>query len=540
MKLDILTISFVLGLVFLTQVIALGVQYRINKIYKGIRYWLLGSAFMMLGFLLLAAYNMPQIRILSALGNPAIVMGQIMFLVGVLKFLGQKVKKGPLAGLYVSFFAAYMYYLFIDYHITARTVIISGACGLLSLMTAYVLFTKKDKQLAQSANFVASIFTFNGLFLLMRLVMTLIAPPMADHSNPALIQVLAYIVLIATGSLWTFGFILMVNQRHNRDHLSEKEKLETVFNTSPDAIIFTNLKAEILMASAMTGQLFGYTQEALIGKSLLSLIDKGDHLRAEERLSAKRHVPASCAEYKAVRRDGSGFDIEIKSSYIYDEAGKANKRVFVIRDISERKQAEHKIQSLVRQLEDEKNAAELNSITDGLTGLLNRRYFDEALASEFFRLNRTNDCLSLIMFDVDHFKKYNDTYGHLAGDDCLKLIAKTLKSVVSRRFDVIARFGGEEFVIILPETDRAGAQKLAEKIRVAIERLAIPHSSSETAPYITISLGVVTVRSKQLEHREQIIALADKAMYDAKEKGRNCLVVSKVLDLRKSRRPEGH
>ena len=129
-------------------------------------------------------------------------------------------------------------------------------------------------------------------------------------------------------------------------------------------------------------------------------------------------------------------------------------------------------------------------------------------------MKRSGSTLSLIMLDVDHFKKFNDSYGHLAGDDCLRQIGTTLKTIIARAPDIVARYGGEEFVVILPETVALGAEALAERIRKAIEALAIPHSASETAEYVTVSLGVVTVHTTGLTAPEQVVALADEALYN--------------------------
>ncbi|HBV88371.1 MAG TPA: GGDEF domain-containing protein [Desulfosporosinus sp.] len=231
-------------------------------------------------------------------------------------------------------------------------------------------------------------------------------------------------------------------------------------------------------------------------------------------------------EYRGVRQDQSIFDIEVNSGFIHSANGQPTKMVFIVRDITERKLAEQKIQELVQQLEIEKNTAELNSITDSLTGLANRRYFDEALRTEFYRLKRSGSTLSLIMIDVDYFKKFNDSYGHLAGDDCLRLVGTTLKTIVGRAPDIVARYGGEEFVVILPETDENGVKSLGERIRKAVEELAIPHSASDTAEYVTVSLGVVTVYTNGLASPEKVVALADEALYCAKKGGRNQIAVA--------------
>ena len=125
------------------------------------------------------------------------------------------------------------------------------------------------------------------------------------------------------------------------------------------------------------------------------------------------------------------------------------------------------------------------------------------------------------MLDIDYFKKYNDTYGHQGGDECLKMIAKTIKNIVQRSTDYVTRYGGEEFAIILPETNSNSALKLAEKVRKAVEDLNILHESSTIKNTVTISLGIATVYKDTLTAPEQIITLADIALYNAKEDGRN-------------------
>lgn len=159
--------------------------------------------------------------------------------------------------------------------------------------------------------------------------------------------------------------------------------------------------------------------------------------------------------------------------------------------------------------------------TDPLTGLHNRRMFDEHLAREVGRQSRSNRPLSLIMIDVDHFKRYNDAYGHITGDACLRTVGKVLLEVARRSADLAARYGGEEFAIVLPETGYEEAMNLAEKIREHVAMLHIPHRDSPTADRITLSQGVLTLGSGNEHDTESIIGLCDRELYRAKESGRN-------------------
>ncbi len=166
---------------------------------------------------------------------------------------------------------------------------------------------------------------------------------------------------------------------------------------------------------------------------------------------------------------------------------------------------------------------ELQRLTnvDGLTGLSNRRYFNEYLEAEWKRAVRTQRPLSILMIDVDHFKLYNDTYGHLAGDEVLKKVAQTMKNSCKRSTDLAARFGGEEFVIILPETSPAEMRELGEKLCRAVEALSLPHSASSVGNCVTISVGCAAAVPKTAESFSSLVDTADKALYDAKKTGRN-------------------
>lgn len=159
--------------------------------------------------------------------------------------------------------------------------------------------------------------------------------------------------------------------------------------------------------------------------------------------------------------------------------------------------------------------------TDALTGLANRRHFDEFLGLEYARHKRSGVELSVIFIDVDHFKLFNDTYGHVNGDDCLRRVAGAIGAAMARSTDLAARYGGEEFACILPMTDQDGAIAIAEKIRWAVNELHIAHSRSETADHVTVSLGVVTAKCTQQRSASNVVALADEQLYSAKQGGRN-------------------
>ena len=162
---------------------------------------------------------------------------------------------------------------------------------------------------------------------------------------------------------------------------------------------------------------------------------------------------------------------------------------------------------------------------DSLTGVANRRQFNESLNKEWQRMARDQLPLSLILGDIDYFKKYNDTYGHLAGDFCLQQVAQAISSAIKRPADILARYGGEEFAVILPNTKAEGALKVAEAMRHEVLNLKIAHTQSAVNEYVTLSLGIFSVFPQHPSDPSILIAAADKALYEAKEQGRNRSIV---------------
>jgi two-component system chemotaxis family response regulator WspR len=171
------------------------------------------------------------------------------------------------------------------------------------------------------------------------------------------------------------------------------------------------------------------------------------------------------------------------------------------------------------------------SSLDGLTGIANRRNFDETLQKEWSRSIRSEKSIGLIMLDIDFFKLYNDHYGHQGGDDCLKRVAKGLESAIHRETDLLARYGGEEFSTVLPDTDLNGAIKVAEEMRLTIKDLRIEHAKSKVTDIVSISIGVSAVTPLQGMNQEVLIAAADQALYKAKEEGRDMVKSGKVTDI---------
>lgn len=187
------------------------------------------------------------------------------------------------------------------------------------------------------------------------------------------------------------------------------------------------------------------------------------------------------------------------------------------KNITERKIAEQKLEELNKTLT-------MMARVDGLTQIANRRHFDETLQQEWSRLKREKKPLALLLADIDYFKKYNDRYGHQAGDQCLIKVGAALKETVQRPADLAARYGGEEFVILLPDVDENGVQHVGQKIMRAINQLALEHQASDVSSVVTLSMGAACMVPAEGHAPEELVAQADARLYRAKEQGRNRLV----------------
>jgi diguanylate cyclase (GGDEF)-like protein len=198
-----------------------------------------------------------------------------------------------------------------------------------------------------------------------------------------------------------------------------------------------------------------------------------------------------------------------------------NKRLHYQQHIRHTEELEETVEERTQELTIANRKLQKLSQIDDLSRLYNRRYFDSALSKELSRHCRTEMPLTLLICDIDFFKKYNDSYGHLKGDDCLRSVSQIISSCCQRDSDVVARYGGEEFGVILPHTSADKAAAIAESIRHAVEAAAIEHSSSSVMDCLTISIGSATIIPNQSTSAETLIALADKALYQSKHSGRN-------------------
>lgn len=250
---------------------------------------------------------------------------------------------------------------------------------------------------------------------------------------------------------------------------------------------------------------------------------------------ATKDIPVivlSSKEDPAIKRDAfsygaSDYLVKLPDQIELIARIRAHARNYIMQ--TERDAAFFALREMKKQLEASNRKLQKLSMLDGLTGISNRRHFDTTLDDSLTSAEAKESPLSLILIDIDYFKRFNDSYGHQGGDDCLIRVARALSGECKNAEDLAARYGGEEFVILLPDTNEAQAHTVAERIRKAVQDMAIEHKASDVAKCVTLSLGVSTSLPDKKLTAEQLIERADKALYKAKETGRNQSVKASSL-----------
>jgi diguanylate cyclase (GGDEF)-like protein/PAS domain S-box-containing protein len=310
--------------------------------------------------------------------------------------------------------------------------------------------------------------------------------------------------------------VVLESRRATERHLQRIVlRYALVTENSRDVIILAGLDGHRTYVSAASGPLSGWKPEELVKQGWRDNVHPEDWAKSEEILRRLRSgTEEAMIECRIRKRDGEYLWIESSLRTVCDpRSGLSTGILNIVRDITERKLVE-------KRLLEAYHAVEALAATDGLTGLANRRRFDQCLVSEWRRGMRERKPLSLLLIDADLFKSFNDTYGHLRGDSCLKQIADVAMDVAERPGDLVARFGGEEFAIILPDTPNDGAMRVASEICEAMRACKLPHKGNPFG-IMTVSVGCATMVPQLGQYAVSMIELADEALYKAKRGGRN-------------------
>ncbi len=295
-----------------------------------------------------------------------------------------------------------------------------------------------------------------------------------------------------------------------------------IFNTSADGMWVIDTDYNILRANDASAKIVEQNKNEIIGKKCFDVFSSKNckSPNCPMNMLGKNNERFECDAEREFQ-DGTISSFIITAAPLRVLDGQRVGIIVNLTDITARKKAEDGLQKANKKL---KRLA----VVDSLTKIANRRKFDARINLEWKRLAREKSKLALIICDIDYFKLYNDTYGHQAGDDCLIAVARKIKKTVKRPADLVARYGGEEFAVILPNTHAKGAMYIAEAIRTAVKNLKIPHSDSSADRYVTLSLGVSSIVPADNIPLASLIERADRALYQAKEQGRNQSIVKSL------------
>lgn len=328
--------------------------------------------------------------------------------------------------------------------------------------------------------------------------------------------VLGLVMLIAGTGVYLVRQLLK-GQRVAAVLAAKEADFRLLAEESSDMVMRIGFDERIIYVSPSCVRLLGWVADQLRGTFALAGVNAEDlpHVRETVRALKQGEVEESRLVYRTRHRDGNEIWLETALRATRDpETGRVNGVVAISRDMTAHKDLEQKLATL--------------AIKDGLTGLANRRHFDDMLQQEWRRAERGGTPVSLVMMDVDYFKKFNDQYGHQAGDSCLKAVAKVIAAEARRPGDLAARYGGEEFVLLLPNTDEVGCALVAERIRQSLETLNLSHALNPPTKRVTMSIGGATgwPNAEAQGNHPSLIAAADRALYAAKHAGRDRFVMS--------------
>jgi len=504
MSFDIKTLSLALFLISFVQILSLLALIRMIKKYTGPGWWMAGITAITLGSFALVLRAVPQLASLAILCNNLLFVSSfLLFYAGILRFFDRR-EPGRLMLTFLGLYALVdIIFIFIYPDILSRGTILYLTIVILSLANAWALWKYRPKSLKISANFLIFVFILHSFIFLIGMVLGFVTDydqnPIGQ--NPA--QVLGILDALTITTLWTFGFILIINQRLNVDNREAMNDLELIFNASPDAIFITQLNnGKLIDCNEGFTSLTGFTREDSIGKTTLeiSLWERAADRQSFVEKIEKEDI-CSNIEYTFRKKNNQQLIGVISARKIMLKG--VEHILCVLHDVTERKLMEDKLHQL--------------ATTDELTGIYNRRHFLEQTQLELKRSLRLNHPFAIAWIDLDNFKKINDRYGHASGDQALKHLVKIFQGF-TREIDVFARIGGDEFALVMPETDGKAAFEIIERLRFKL--ISTPIYLAGAPVTITFSAGVTELKG-ETDTNDALFKRADQALYAAKQAGRN-------------------
>ena len=352
----------------------------------------------------------------------------------------------------------------------------------------------------------------NPLMILAMQAQADVLAPWREGARTRLLIVMSLVSLIGlTGFLLVKQ--LLQRQRLAAALVAKEADFRLLAEQSGDMVMRIGFDEQILYVSPSCARVVGWSANQLTGKPALGGINAEDLPRVREAVESLKNgeIEELKVIYRTRHREKQEIWVETALRVTRNEiSGSIDGVVAISRDMTEHKDLEDRLATL--------------ATADGLTGIANRRHFDDRLQEEWARARRSGMPLSLLLIDVDHFKKFNDCYGHQAGDDCLRAVAHAIAEQAHRTTDLAARYGGEEFALLLPDTDADGCKRIADQVLAALHTLKIPHANNPPAHRVTASVGVSTRWG--IGESSEFVQAADRALYAAKDSGRDRSIMS--------------
>jgi len=504
MNFDIKTLSLALFLISFVQILSLLALLRMIKKYKGPGWWMAGITAITLGSFALVLRAVPQLASLAILFNNLLfVSSLLLFYTGIMRFFD---RSEPIK-LMLVFLGGYalvdFIFIFVYPDILIRGSILYLTIAMLSLANAWALWKYRPQSLQISSNFLIFVFILHSFIFLIGMILGFVTDfdQNPNGQNPA--QFLGILDALTITTLWTFGFILIINQRLNVDNREAMNDLELIFNASPDAIFITQLNdGKLINCNEGFTTLTGFTRETCIGKTTLE-INLWKNAADRQSFVGKIEKEGTCTnlEYTFCKKNSQQLIGVISARKIMLQG--VEHILCVLHDVTERKLMEDKLHQL--------------ATTDELTGIFNRRHFLEQTQLELKRSIRLRYPFAIAWIDLDNFKKINDHYGHASGDQALIHLVNVCQSF-TREIDVFARIGGDEFALVMPETNGRDAFEIIERLRLKL--ISTPISLAGEPVVITFSAGVTELEG-ETDTNDALFKRADQALYAAKQAGRN-------------------
>ncbi|MFA9459769.1 diguanylate cyclase [Thiohalorhabdus methylotrophus] len=480
-------------------------------------FWALGHGGGTLGYLLIGLRGVVPDYLSITLANPAVLGGGLLLVKGLFTLLERPFPaRWAGAGLAITALA-FAYFTHLQPDLTIRTLLATGIGTVILLAGALPLLRMPKSERRWVHIFIATAFLGVAAVQLLRFAGTLTQPAGAGLMEATAIHGFALVAILLGVVTWTLGFFWMITLDLRRDLENEVEtrkrreetlrqseqRFRAIFDNSATGIGFGDEQGNIILANDAFARLVGRSREELLGRNFLDLTHPDD--RDAELELVERMLASGGNDYRLEKRyvSGKGHSVwvDLTVSAVRDEHGRTLHFVGVANDIGEHKALQEELKH--------------QATYDRLTGTVNRLQFDRLLEREQERVSRYASPATLVMFDIDHFKAVNDTHGHDVGDTVLQELAGLVRQRL-RETDVLARWGGEEFMVLLPETDAGAAATLGEELRRAVAAGTFADGLA-----ITISLGLAELRPG--DTMKAPLKRADDALYAAKHGGRNRL-----------------